>query len=42
MRKIIFFELLVLAAGLFSGCSTEQVPDENFGKIKFKPPEKAS
>ena len=40
MRKIIFFELLILAAGLFSGCSTEQVPDENFGKIKVKPPEK--
>ena len=41
MRKIIFFELLLLAAaGLFSGCGTAQIPDENFGKIKVKPPEK--
>ena len=41
MRKIIFFELLMLAAaGLFTGCSTEQTVDENFGKIKVKPPEK--
>ena len=42
MRKIIFFELLMLAAaGLFTGCSTEQTVDENFGKIKVKPPEKS-
>ena len=41
MRKIIFFELLLIAAtGFFCGCSTDQTPDENFGKIKVKPPEK--
>ena len=41
MRKILFFELLLIAAaGCFCGCSTRTVPDEDFGKLKVKPPEK--